>query len=398
MISKIATIPQLKEMFIDILLTKTDKVSDVSNESVLNGIAFGCAKLAQKCLVNQSVVEAHLFPDTAYGEYLDRLAKLRGVSARFGSTPSTTYITIIAEAGTSYSKDIHSFTSSSGVRFELEKDVTIGSSGFAYALVRCVSNGSQTNVDPLSITKVSPKPNGHISCRNEYRAMGGRDAESDDLFRQRIKDDVNRLARNTLSYLEQVFMKINNRVLRLHKGGIDSDGRLNLIVVSVNGQDFSKEEFDELLSKSEEYLCLSDIMREGADYSLKLLNPTWLPIDIDFRVGIDPAANVQNVKRDIQISMSKMFDYRFWKYGDKVEWENLLFTLKGIDGIRYVSDSHFYPNSDINVPKYMIPRLRGFKMRDLSGNLLEYEEDTYTEVYFPNSPDVNFQESVLITL
>ena len=65
MITKIITLDELKQIFIEILLNKTDKISDVSNESVLNGIAFGCAKLSQRLLTNQAVVESHIFPDTA---------------------------------------------------------------------------------------------------------------------------------------------------------------------------------------------------------------------------------------------------------------------------------------------------------------------------------------------
>ena len=121
-------------------------------------------------------------------------------------------------------KDVQTFTSTSGITFSLEEDVVIGINGYAYAKVRCNQEGLDTNVDPLSINKVSPIPTGHLTCTNEYRATGGRDEEDDDLFRQRIKDSINQLARTTLSYLEQVFMKINPNVWRIHKGGIDAVG------------------------------------------------------------------------------------------------------------------------------------------------------------------------------
>lgn len=398
MITKIANIEQLKELFIETLLNKTDKISDVGSESVLNGIAFGCAKLAQKCLVNQSVVEAHLFPDTAYGEYLDNLARLRGVSPRFGASPSTAYVTIVANPGTLYDATTTSFTSSSGLSFSLETDVTVGEDGYSYAKVRCNSSGEISNVDPLTINKVNPQPSGHRHCYNEFKATGGRDNESDVLFRQRIKDDVNRLSRGTLSYLEQIFMKINPRVLRLHKGGIGSNGKMRLIVVSVNGQDFTKREFDDILSKSEEYLNLYDILSERNDYSLELVNPDWLPVDVDFRIGIDPSVEVEDVRVGIQIQMTKIFDYRFWKYGDKVEWEDLLFTCKNVKGVRYVPDNHFYPRRDMNVPKYRIPRIRSFVMRDLDGNVIESNSGEFSDVYFPNSPDEGFQNSVILSL
>lgn len=398
MITKITPVNELKLMFLEILMNKTDKINDIGSESVLNGIAYGCAKVGQKCLVNQAVVEGHIFPDTAYGVYLDNLAAIRGVSPRFGAAASSTYIRLIADEGTTYLKDVHTFTSTSGVTFSLEEDVVIGINGYAYAKVRCNKEGLDTNVDPLSINKVNPIPTGHLACTNEYRATGGRDEEDDDLFRQRIKDSINQLARTTISYLEQVFMKINPNVLRIHKGGIDSDGRLNLIVVSVNGQNFTEDEFNEILSRSEEYLSLSELLRSSTDYALKLNNVDWLPVDVEFRVDIDPAYDQEQVRREIQIQMSKLFDYRFWTYGDKVEWENLLFAAKNIDGVRYVPDTHFYPHADINIPKYRLPRIRGFVMRDLNGNIIEDNGGVLSEVYYPNEIDYSFQSSVLTTV
>lgn len=398
MITKITPVNELKLMFLEVLLNKTDKINDIGAESVLNGIAFGCAKVGQKCLVNQAIVEGHIFPDTAYGVYLDELAAIRGVAPRFGSAASSTYVRLMGDEGTTYLKDVQTFTSTSGITFSLEEDVVIGVNGYAYAKVRCDQEGLNTNVDPLSINKVNPIPTGHLSCTNEYRATGGRDEEDDDLFRQRIKDSINQLARTTLSYLEQVFMKINNNVLRLHKGGIDGDGRLNLIVVSVNGQDFTDDEFNEILSRSEEYLSLTELLRASTDYALKLNNVDWLPVDIEFRVDIDPAYDQDQVRREIQIQMSKLFDYRFWEYGDKVEWENLLYAAKNVDGVRYVPDTHFYPHADINVPKFRLPRVRGFVMRDLDGNIIEDNGGALAEVYYPNEIDYSLQASVLTTV
>lgn len=398
MITKITPVNELKLMFLEILLNKTDKINDVGEDSVLNGIAYGAAKVGQKCLVNQAVVEGHIFPDTAYGIYLDKLAAIRGVAPRFGAAAGSTYIRISASEGTTYFRDVHTFISTSGMTFSLDEDVIIGVNGYAYAKVRCNQEGLDTNVDPLSINRVNPIPTGHIACTNEYRATGGRDAEDDDLFRQRIKDSVDQLSRTTLSYLEQVFMKINNNVLRLYKGGIDENGKLNLIVVSVNGQNFTDAEFNEILSRSEEYLSLSELLRSSTDFALKLNNVDWLPVDVEFRADIDPAYDQDQVRREIQIQMSKLFDYRFWKYGDKVEWENLLFVAKNVEGVRYVPDTHFFPQADINVPKYRLPRIRGFVMRDLNGNIIEDNGGVLSQFFYPNEIDYSFQSSVLTTI
>ncbi|MDD4436955.1 MAG: baseplate J/gp47 family protein [Tissierellia bacterium] len=398
MITRITSIQELKQMFLEIFLNKTDKVNDVGNDSVLNGIAYGAAKVGQKCLVNQSIVEGHIFPDTAYGEYLDNLAIIRGVSPRFGAASSSTYVRVIGDEGTTYLKNVHTFISTTGITFSLEDDVVIGVNGYAYAKLRCNQSGLMTNVDPLSINKVNPIPTGHIACTNEYRAEGGRDFESDDLFRQRVKDSINQLSRTTISYLEQIFMKINNNVLRVYKGGIDVDGKLNLIVVSVNGQDFSEAEFNEILSNSEEFLSLSELLRTTNDYALKLNNVNWLMVDVDFRVDIDPAYDQDRVRREIQIQMSKLFDYRFWKYGNKIEWKNMLFAAKQVNGVRYVPDTHFYPQADVNVPKYQLPRIRSFVLRDLNGNIIEDNSGVLSQFFYPNSPDESYANTVLMNI
>ena len=395
MITKITPVEELKQIFLEIFLNKTDKVSDVSDDSVLNAIAYGNAKLTQRTLTNQAIIEGHIFPDSAYGEYLDNLAAIRGVAPRFGAVGSTTYVRVTADEGTSYIAGIHTFTSTSGIVFDLEESGIVGINGYAYLKVRSQQSGLNTNVDALSINKVSPIPQGHISVINEYAATGGSDQESDALFRERIKTNMNQMSRTTLSYLEQVFMKINPRVLRLHKGGIDSDGKFNLIVVSVNGQNFTTAEFDEILSKSEEYLSLSELLREGSGFALKLNNVDWLPVDIEFRADIDPAYDIDSVRRNIQIQMNKLFDYRFWKYGDKIEWENMLYAAKNVEGVRYIPDTHFYPQADINVPKYRLPRVRSFIMRDLDGNIIEDNNGVLSDVFYPNEEDRSYQESVL---
>jgi len=403
MITKIIPIDTLKQMFVEILLNKTDKISDISNESVLNGIAYGCSKLAQRLLVNQGVVEGHLFPDTAYGDYLDNIAASRGIAPRFTSFGSTTYVRVQAAIGTTYSSGT-TFISSNGIQFVSTSNYTVGRDGYGYIKVNSVQGGAASNVDALTINTVSNPPVGHIACTNEYAATGGRDNESDDDFRIRIKASANQLARNTMAYLEQIFMKINSKVLRLHRGGVDENGRICLIVVSINGQDFTTAEFDEILSQSEEFLSLNELSRQTVSgFPISLVNPNWYPIDIDFRCDIDPAYDQASVRRNMQIAVSKLFDYRYWNTNGKVEWENILYAIRNTDGVRYVSDAFFLPKSDINMTNYRLPRVRGFIVRDMDGGVLSdnysiTSQFDYTDYFFPNSPDANFQQSVITTI
>ena len=398
MITKITTADELKQIFTEILLNKTDKISDISNESVLNGMAYGCAKMAQRLLINQAVVEGHLFPDTAYGTYLDDIALSNGIAPRFKSYGSTTYVRVEAAPGTTYTQGAIRFNSTAGITFVPEEDYTVDQNGYGYIKVQSVQTGETTNVDALTINSISNPPDGHIACTNEYKATGGMDEESDELFRQRIKESVNQLARGTISFIEQIFMKINKKVLRVHKGGIDGDGKLCLTVVSVNGQNFTQSEFNEMMSQSEEFLNLSEILRPTSGYALKLQNPNWLPIDVDFRVDIDESYDIDLVRRNIQIAIAKLFDYRYWDIGERVEWENILYVVQKADGVRYVPDAYFYPQADIIVDKYRLPRVKGFVMRDINGNVISDNYGVLADFYYPNEEDLNFQTSVVSSI
>ena len=89
MITKVNnTISFLKNLWVETFLNKTDKVTDITDNSVLNGVAYGTAKVAQKALKDIAIVEAQIFPEEATGDYLDRAAQLFGVTPRKGALGS----------------------------------------------------------------------------------------------------------------------------------------------------------------------------------------------------------------------------------------------------------------------------------------------------------------------
>ena len=137
------TLEVLKNLWAELLLNKTDKVSDISDNSVLNAVAFANAKVAQKAIKDIAIVESQLFPETAQGEYLDRAGNLFGVPSRRGAIGSSTYVKVIGDEGTSYLTNVHEFVNTNGLRFQPEQDLTIGVDGYAYIKVRSVDTGSK---------------------------------------------------------------------------------------------------------------------------------------------------------------------------------------------------------------------------------------------------------------
>lgn len=388
MITKVNnTISFLKNLWIEVFLNKTDKVSDITDNSVLNAVAYASAKVAQKAIKDVAIVEAQIFPETAAGEYLDRAAALFGVTARYGALGSSTYIRVYAEPGTQYIAGENYFVSTDGVRFAIENSVTIGESGYGYVKVRSESLGAFTNVDANSIVNVNPIPQGHYECTNEYYAIGGRDSESDEMFRRRILNHQNVYASSTIEKLTQIFQNFDNRILKVMYIGIMEDSFIHIQLATQNGQELTFSELRTLLEKSAPYFGIGDMTVSGKLVGIKLENASWYEVGgesgIDFRCEIEAGYDISTVRKNIQIGLTKYFDFRFWEPGQKIEWDDLLEIVKNTEGVRYVASEWFKPNLDELVPDFMLPRIKKFIMRDLDGNVMFDEENEFSPLFYP---------------
>lgn len=387
MITKTAnTIANLKNLWIEMFLNKTDRVSNIADGSVLNGVAYGTAKVAQKAIKDIAIVEAQIFPKSATGEYLDKSAALFGVSPRKEALGSSTYVRVFAEPGTHYEVGTK-FISKNGVQFTVDQPFTVDKSGYGYISVRSVITGSATNVEANSITEVSPRPLTHIECTNEYAAIGGRDYEDDETFRNRIINYNNKLSTDTMEGWTQIFQDLDSRILKVMNVGLGEDGKTHIYLVTQNGSFFTDDELEELLTKATPYFGLTELDLQGNTLGIVIENAKWMYVGgeegVDFRVELTPNAVIADVRKNIQIAMTKYLDFRFWEAGKKVEWDDLLEVVKTAEGVKYVPDEYFFPYFDEEVPLNMLPRIKGFRMRDLEGNILYDSGSSLSNIFYP---------------
>lgn len=392
-----STLEERKKLFAEILLNKTNKVSKVSDGSVLNGVAYGVAKVAGKCEKDIVVAVSQLFPDMAFSSQLDTVAEIYGIASRLGASQSSTYVRVVGDAGTTYIPGVHTFESVDGIQFDIEKTVEIGVEGFSYVKVRSIDSGTNTNVGPATITRVTPTPTGHRYCINEYKAIGGRNTEDDTLFRKRIKDGPNILAKGTLAMVEQAFIKINSNVLRVIYQGWNDQGQLKLAIVTQNGIDLTASELSQLLTEGEKFFSFTELRPYGKQsFGVVLSNIEWQPIDISFRVDLYANYNIDDIRIDIQTKIAKYLDFRYWRSGiDQIEWDNLLEIVKNTKGVKYCPDQYFFPRVDIATDINKLPRLRGFIMLNVNGNVIQSLTGTLLPSFYPNVADFSFQASVL---
>lgn len=381
------TISFLKNLWIETFINKTDKVSDITDNSVLNATAYATAKVAQKALKDVAIVEAQIFPEEASGEYLDRAATLFGVTPRKGALGSSTYIRVYAKPGTTYTKGVNVFVSTNGVRFPIEETLIVGDSGYGYVKVKSESVGAFTNVDPNSIVTLTPVPNGHIECTNEYYAVGGRDEEDDEMFRIRILNHQNVYAEGTLEKLVQILQNIDSRVLKIMFVGVMEDSFIHIQIATQNGQELTYQELQTLLEGATPYFGVGDMIVSGRLMGIKFENASWYEVGgekgIDFRCELEAGYDIAAVRKNIQVGMTKYLDWRFWEPGRQVEWDNLLEITKNTEGVKYVADQDFYPKVDELVSEWLLPRIKKFVMRDLEGNVLFDMENQFSPVFYP---------------
>lgn len=388
---------ELRAIHGEALINNSTKVNKVSDNSVLSGIIAGNAKTAKKALKDLALSVSHRFPNTATGSNLDATADVFGIAPRLGASQSSTYIRLVAQVGTSYQQGVNTVSTNSGIVFDLEEDITIGSFGYGYVKVRSQESGAFTNVDAFTIVNVSPIPGGHIGVLNEYRTVGGRDVEQDDVFRQRIKEGSNILARGTIDYLTQVFIRTNPNVLRIVYQGVNPNGKISLSILTQNGINLTQVELDQLLQQGSSFFSLTELSPIGTNsFGIELQNVTYQPIDVAFRFELFDQSLFADTVRRIQIAFSKLVDYRFWDAGrNRVEFEELLEIVGNTENVKYVPDRFFLPRADVIIDRGKFPRFRGFEIRDLDGNIILNQSGTIQPVFFPNEVNTNFVLTVL---
>jgi len=388
---------ELEALGIETLINTTDKVTKVSDESVNRGLIRGNARTAKKALKDIALAVSHLFPDNASDTILDDVADDRGISPRFAAAQSSTYVRIVGSTGTFYQAGVNTISDNKGNVFDLENDVTIGVSGYEYVKVRSQQSGSSTNVASYTLVNINPIPSGHVGVINEYGATGGRDLEKDDEFKQRIKNGPDILARGTLQYLTQAFIKINSNVLRIIYEGVAANGKVVLSILTVNGIDLTSDELNTLLEQGGQYFSLTELNPIGTQsYGVELKNVDYYPIDVAFRFSLFTGASFDDVVISIQQKFQKYVDFRFWNsFEDKVIWTDLLSIVRNTSGVKQVPDNYFSPNLDITIPVNKFPRFRGFIVYDLQGNLLLNNSGTLQNIFYPNQIDAAFSATVI---
>lgn len=396
MITKPLTVEKLKAIATEMFYNRTRLVTKTGKGSVINAMLYVLAKLAQKIINNIATLETYLFPESATGERLDEIAKLRGVSPRGGATKSSVYLLVIAKSSSDYDEDVSDgvtintttrFISNDGVEYSAvnQDPIIIDDGDFKYIRVVSQNSGSNSYSPAYSITSTSQGVNDSIaniqSVFNEYAAYGGKDAESDNLFRQRIKKSMNAFALGTKERMFYHINSVDSRVCRLEFCDFNPNGFPAFYVFSEDGTAFDADTLSRFKTAAQKFISFGAqtpdfINATRTDYEVK----------VKLRIAKDYETVVGEVLNNATINVIESVNWILPSFS-KLEWDNMLQAVKDTDGIAYVYDEEFYlygagdeliaePQKDLMINKYSYPYLSRIVFTDKDGKVIKTKENT----------------------
>lgn len=309
---------------------------------------YAAAAQIHSLLLQAQWVLAQSFPQTAQGEYLERLAALRGIrrsvatcatgSLRFGVSDAVSGDLTI-RSGTTCMTD-------TGIRFATTEDAVL-TAGTLYVDVPAMAlePGRAGNVAAGAVTIMAAMPVGIRACTNPEAFSGGDDLESDDALRRRLLDTYLRLPNGAnAAYYEQVALSYTGVAAAKAVGRPRGVGSVDLYVATDAGIPEA-----ELLTAIESYL---EEKRE-ISVDLRVLAPT--PAAVDISVALLPAAGADfaQAKADADAALRAAFTGALLGEGVTLAFlGDLLYHLESVANYRFTQ-----PAADVAASPTQLPVL-----------------------------------------
>jgi uncharacterized phage protein gp47/JayE len=247
------------------------------------------------------------FIDTAIDEDLSNLVKILGISRLeavssegkvkfFRETPATLDYTI--PAGTL----VETLPDSNGdiIRFETKQNVVLLTGQTqVYADVKAVEPGAKSNVTFNKIMIINNPPIGIESVINDEAIIGGEDAETDEVLRERAKTA---LESSGLGTINAITNKIANTAGVKSVSISDMARGIGTMDILVLG--------DSLPMPSSKITELNDIVQNikagGVDF--KIIEPTALPTNITMSLTLMPGSVIADVSTVVNTAIANYFN------------------------------------------------------------------------------------------
>lgn len=288
------------------------------------------------------------FPQTAQGEYLERLAALRGIS-RSVATCATGFLRFGVSSAISGDLSVKSGTTcmtDTGIRFATTEDAVL-SAGTLYVDVPAMAlePGRAGNVAANTVTIMAAMPTGVKACTNPEAFSGGDDAESDESLRARLLDSFIRLPNGAnAAYYEQTALSFTGVAAAKAVGRPRGIGTVDVYVATDAGIPG-----EELLTAIEDYLQA----RREISVDLQVLAPEEETVNISVALKASQGHTFDQAKAQADDALRNAFTGSLLGKGVTLAaLGELLYHLEGVENYRFVS-----PTADVPASPTVLPRL-----------------------------------------
>jgi len=204
-----------------------------------------------------------------------------------------------------------------------------------------------------------------ITVNNPAPAQGGSDAEDDDSFRQRYKDYIKVLNKNTKAYYQAVVRYYNSEILRsfIEKDYTHPD-TMKLTVVKKSGNPFTSGYLTELKN------IIQENNRCGEIVNCVNIDFTYITVELHVSlIGENGAlADRNQYFADTADAIAKHLDWSKWTWGKAVSVDNLFTVCQQVRQVADIELSTFKVNgkNTTSVPVATLPYFFALKIVDIS--------------------------------
>jgi mannose/fructose/N-acetylgalactosamine-specific phosphotransferase system component IIB len=374
------------------------KVTFLGITGVVRGIFTAMAYKLREVWHDYTQLKRKLFINTCSGSDLDIYVEERGIERR-GANPSGALIlfkgvdTTVVPINTVITDPVSKKT------YETRQQITLGSKNndFVYdgninidsvnigdiAWAECTEDGVIGNTQSDSLISVSLAD--ITAVTNPAPTQGGKDIESDDDLRSRMKNYTKVLNHNTQAYYEAVCQDLDIRVLRTlaHKDHTQPDAII-ITIVTKSGVPLTAAELN----------TLADNIYDAQQSFTKITcnNMAFTLITVSERVKLKEVNGVavDNDKYFVDTAdyLANYFDWSKWEFGQNISLDDVLLVCESVPQTDDIQLSSFMVNGSddttINIPENSLPYFSSLIVNDITGSVPVEKSNTDITQSFEN--------------
>ena len=355
---------EIEQELIQDLVVAQDEITYFGKGGVARSILHSIARRLAELWFDYGQKIKALFLGTSIGTDLDTYGENRGI-IRLGACSSRVLLVFIGTGGTIVPEGTE-ITGDHGIVFKTSCQLNMGTDGnlaFAGAalassvLAESVTKGVITKVAENTLNTLVNPIAGVNTVNNPLPAYYGKDEETDEEYRYRIKYQISILNKTTQDFITEGCKEANEDICRVFTEKAIGENKINVYVIKRSGSYLTTSEKSYILSYlNDRWIILPQI---------EILDLPVTNVDVSLKVRAMPGYTLEQLFINCADGITDYLDFRTWVLGEDVDSDDILQICLNAEGVDDIDVPNFIPGSNIEVDYNGIPMLRTMTMVDM---------------------------------